>query len=318
MPNKIKKLKKFNKSNKNNKSKNNTKSKKTNKLKKNKSSRSNNFYLDVFNKLLSINEHRIFIIFDKDENIWFNLKNLLIALGYKDAKKAITRFKIDKQYMEKIGKLMVGASNVHPLNKNIQPNTKMINNNGLYMLLSRSRKDIAKQFMNMYIDEIMPSITKTGKYISSNKDMKKIKKLNHKISKLQHNTKTLINNQANIIYPKKTAIYIIKQKYNNKIYYKIGHTTNLNTRLNTYNTGSVNKIHYDFYTLINDKKIDSCIKKVMKDKEYIKNKEFYKASLNSIFKFIHKCNNKIKTVCCRYCKKKMSFAVASEHKCKLI
>ena len=41
--------------------------------------------------------------------------------------------------------------------------------------------------------------------------------------------------------------------------------------------------------LIEDSKIDSCIKKVMKNVEYIKNKEFYKTSLSSIFNFINKC-----------------------------
>jgi ABC-type uncharacterized transport system ATPase subunit len=194
----------------------------------------------------------------------------------------------------------------------------MINNSGLFMLLAISTKPLAKQFMKKYIDEIMPSIAATGKYISSDKDMKKIKELNHKISDLKRGTKTLINNQTNIIYPKGAAIYIIKQKFNNKNYYKIGHTINLNTRLHTYNTGSVNKIHYNFYTLINDDKIDACIKKIMKDKEYIKNKEFYKASLSSIFNFIKKCNNTVKNVCCGYCQKNMSFAVASNHKCKLL
>ena len=85
--------------------------------------------------------------------------------------------------------------------------------------------------------------------------------------------------------------------------------------MHTYNTGSVNKIHYNFYTLIKDAKIDACIKKIMKDKEYIKNKEFYKASLISIFNFINKCNKGIKNVCCGYCQKNMPFAVASKHKC---
>ena len=186
------------------------------------------------------------------------------------------------------------------------------------MLLSKSRKLIAKQFMDMYINTIMPSITETGKFISSDKDMKKIKKLNHRILELKNNNKTLINNQINIIYPKGTSIYIIRQKYNNKNYYKIGYTKNLNTRLHTYNTGSVNKIHYNFYTLINDKKIDNCIKKIMKNKEYIKNKEFYKTSLKGIFKFIHICNKKVQRVYCGYCQKNMSFAAANNHKCKLI
>jgi prophage antirepressor-like protein len=53
----------------------------------------------------------------------------------------------------------------------------MINNNGLFMVLSMSTKPLAKQFMKKYIDEIMPSITTTGKYISSDADMKKIIKL---------------------------------------------------------------------------------------------------------------------------------------------
>ena len=274
---------------------------------------SNNFYLDIFNKLLSINDHKIFIVFDTDKNIWFHFKDLLMALGYKDAKKAIKRLEIDNKYLKKLN-IVRGASQA----PNVHPQSKMINNNGLFMLLSMSTKPLAKQFMEKYIDDIMPSIFNTGKYISNDKEMKKIKELNHKISDLKHNTKILINNQTNIIYPKGSAVYIIKQTYNNKIYYKVGHTINLNTRLHTYNTGLVNKIHYNFYSLIEDSKIDACIKNAMKDKEYIKNKEFYKASLSSVFKFINKCNNRIKHVYCGYCQKNMSFTIACEHKCKLI
>jgi len=275
-----------------------------------------NFYLDIFNKLLSINEHKIFIVFDKDENIWFCLRDLLLALGYKDTKDAIRSLDIDDEFTVNIGKLRMGGT--VPSTMGMQPNTKMINNSGLYLLLGISTKPLAKQFMRHYIKHIMPSITATGKYISPKNDMKKIKELNHKISELKHNNKTLINNQTNIIYPKGSAVYIIKQKYDGKIYYKVGHTMNLNTRLKTYNTGSVNKLHYNFYTLIEDPKIDSCIKKAMKNSEYIKNKEFYKTSLNSIFNFINKCNKDINSVYCGFCQKDMSFAIACDHKCKLI
>lgn len=277
----------------------------------------NNFYLDIFNKLLTINEHKIFIIFDKNENIWFNFRDLLTALGYKDTKNAIKDLNIDAEFITNIAKLRVGGI-IPPTVLKIQPKTKMINNSGLFLLLGISTKPLAKQFIRHYVKYIMPSITTTGKYISNDKDMKKIKELNHKISDLKHNTKTLINNQTNIIYPKGAAIYIIKQKYNNKIYYKIGHTINLNTRINTYNTGSVNKIHYNFYTLIKDPKIDLCIKKAMKNEEYIKNKEFYRVTLDGIFNFMKKCNNTIKNVYCGYCQKKMLFTIACKHKCKLI
>ena len=36
---------------------------------------------------------------------------------------------------------------------------------------------LAKQFMEKYLDDIMPSIFKSGKFISSEADMKKIKDL---------------------------------------------------------------------------------------------------------------------------------------------
>ena len=60
------------------------------------------------------------------------------------------------------------------------------------------------------------------------------------------------------------------------------------------------------------------IKNAIKNQEYIKNKEFYKVNLSCIFNFIHKCNNSIKHVCCGYCQKNMSFAIACDHKCKLL
>ena len=277
---------------------------------------SNNFYLDIFNKLLTINEQKIFILFDKDGEIWFNFKDLLTALGYINAKVAVQQLKIDEKYLKKIDNFKGVLTKNTPI-RNIQPHSNMINNNGLFMLLAISKKPLAKQFMKKYIDEIMPSITTTGKYISSDKEMEKIKELNYKILQLKNDNKTLTNNQTNVIYPIGPAIYIIKQKYNNKIYYKIGYTKNLNTRIKTYNTGVVNKIHYNFYILINDPKIDTCIKNILKNVEYIKNKEFYKLTLSSIFTFIKKCDNHIKNAYCGFCQNKLSLVNAIKHNCIL-
>ena len=195
----------------------------------------------------------------------------------------------------------------------------MINNNGLFKLLSISKKKMAKKFMDKYIDEIMPEITKTGRYISSKKDMDKIKKLRDEINKLKNDNIVMMNNITNIDYPIGSSIYIIKQKYNDKTYYKIGYTKNLNKRLYTYNTGLVNKIHYNYYIKINDSIIDKCIKKIMKNKEYIKNKEFYKSSLNKIILFIKYCNNNLNKINCGFCHKnlKLVYSKIKKHKCKL-
>ena len=275
------------------------------------------FYLDVYNMILNVNKNNIFIIFDETGEIWFKLKDLLVALGYNDPKDAIKTLKINKKYTNKLSDIKVGG--LYPPTFNLQPMSKMINNNGLFKLLSISKKELAKKFMDKYIDEIMPQITKTGKYISSKKDMELIKNLKNEINTLKNNNKVLMNNMTNIVYPIGSAIYIIKQTYNNKTYYKVGHTKNLNKRLHTYNTGLVNKIHYNYYIMINDPMIDNCIKKIMKNEEHIKNKEFYKSSLTSIINFIKECHNLLKIINCGFCHKKIKLdhMKIKQHNCKL-
>ena len=55
---------------------------------------SDNFFLDIFNKLLKINDDSIMIIFDVDSNIWFKFRDLLKALNYTDIDHTITDMKI--------------------------------------------------------------------------------------------------------------------------------------------------------------------------------------------------------------------------------
>ena len=62
----------------------------------------NTFYLDIFNKLLLFNDEKIFIIFDKKGNIWFNLNNLLKILGYKDFNKSKKDLNINKDFILKL------------------------------------------------------------------------------------------------------------------------------------------------------------------------------------------------------------------------
>jgi prophage antirepressor-like protein len=50
---------------------------------------SNSFFLDIFNKILKINNHDIVCVY-KDE-IWFGLRDILKALEYNNYKKAIKK-----------------------------------------------------------------------------------------------------------------------------------------------------------------------------------------------------------------------------------
>ena len=88
----------------------------------------NNFYLDVFNKILNVNDKQIFIVFDKDNNIWFKYADILNIIGYKDLSKAMININIDNKYICKYSKLKGLESDSRPFN--FQPHTIMINNNG--------------------------------------------------------------------------------------------------------------------------------------------------------------------------------------------
>jgi len=56
----------------------------------------------------------------------------------------------------------------------------------------------------------------------------------------------------------------------------------------------------------------------MKNKEFIKNKEYYISTLNNILKFIKLCDEKLTKICCGYCMKCYSFDKIKLHKCKFM
>lgn len=190
--------------------------------------------------------------------------------------------------------------------------------------------------MNKYFAEIMPTIRQTGKYILDAHDKIKIDKINKKIETIKSSSKKVLNkvrkklssikksnkdlviNQTHIDYPEGIHIYIIKQKRNSKIYHKIGYTKNLNNRIKTYNTGNANKIYFNYIIKVSTKETDKCIKQIMKNHEYIKNKEFYHVSLKNALKFINKCDASINNISCGYCLKKYKFDAIPIHKCKLV
>ncbi len=66
------------------------------------------YFLDVFNKLLKINNNEIIIIFDTDGDIWFGLKDVIRALGYKSLLNTY-RMDIPKKYIKKIQNILIST-----------------------------------------------------------------------------------------------------------------------------------------------------------------------------------------------------------------
>jgi hypothetical protein len=107
----------------------------------------------------------------------FGLKDLFRSLGYSSLKKTVYKFNIPTDYVSKYEDIKKTKTISQQIISNIQPKTKMVNEFGFYYVLSKSNKQLAVE----YINDIMIQIIKTGKYISSNEELIKIKKNNEKI-----------------------------------------------------------------------------------------------------------------------------------------
>ena len=124
----------------------------------------NSFFLDVFNKILKVNDNKIIMLFDEDNELWFGLRDIIKTLGYSNITNAITNIKISKEHKKEYYKIL--TPNGQGVRKFIKPNKKFINESGLYELLFISTKPLAKVFMDEYFTNIMPEIRKTLLYFS--------------------------------------------------------------------------------------------------------------------------------------------------------
>ena len=124
-------------------------------------------------------------IIKKDDDIWFRAKTIAIILRYSNSRKAINdhvdsedkctlnelKSKGNESFPLKNGGLKSKGNDSLPLTGNLK-NTIYINESGLYSLILRSDMDKAKEFKRWVTKEVLPSITKTGKYEFKNRPYK--------------------------------------------------------------------------------------------------------------------------------------------------
>jgi len=238
--------------------------------------------IDIYNKAISYNKQQITYEFDKDGNIWFRFSDISTILEYKSKKDTLRDMvnRDNKKQLKDIRK-------INKDNKNEQPATVYINENGLYALLIKSRMKKAMDFQLWLINDILPKLRKYGKVELDKKIKDKLDDLNNTIKKLKKANKILTTNMSNYKkYPNGSHIYVLKDDGK----YKIGITSNLKKRLATYNIGKANKVSYVYYKKTEcAKEIELCLKAMLNKYVYKGNKEFYNCTLNKIIKAITTC-----------------------------
>ena len=145
---------------------------------------------------------------------------------------------------------------------------KMISEAGLYLLLNKSRKPYAEQLKTELYTKVLPSIRQTGEYKVNSTDKLKLKKLTQKLELMQkeQSMKKLTTKKYTkyINSSKKGFIYILKLKIIKagieKICYKIGYTSDLNKRLETYKTGHPDiELVYQENVNVSKKQLENCV-----------------------------------------------------------
>ncbi len=97
-------------------------------------------------------KHTVRIIIDKNGNPWWVAKNVCEALGIDNSRQALSRLADDEK----------GTSIIRTPGGNQK--MAVVNESGLYSLITTSRKPEAKAFRKWVTSEVLPTIRKTGAY----------------------------------------------------------------------------------------------------------------------------------------------------------
>ena len=109
-------------------------------------------FTNIILKFFKDNNIEILILTDNNNKLWFSISQILKILDYKNIKKEKTRIITDNKYFSTYTNIMNLSSNNVKISK-IQPHTKMINEEGLYLLLNKSTKSFAKNIIEKFYTE---------------------------------------------------------------------------------------------------------------------------------------------------------------------
>ena len=144
--------------------------------------------MDTIIDELNYGGNKIIIFKDNINNIWFNAIDTCKILRYPNPKR-IVKSLVHKKHIRYLKDIFPD----YKLYPNAQPKSIYLNESGLYTLLIRSKKPNAEKFFMWIVEDVLPSIRKSGIYTSNKAQMKKIEELNKLIDQKDEEFKKTID-----------------------------------------------------------------------------------------------------------------------------
>jgi prophage antirepressor-like protein len=268
-------------------------------------------FIDLFNHIISYNEKTVYIAFDsKTFQPYFNANDICNMLGYNNSTVAL-KTNVPKEYTMKLSDI---DPNYKRLYKNVQGNTKFLNESGLYKLIFSSRKKNAVKIIDWFTDQVLPSIRRHGEYKMSDQHKHELEQINNKfhnlvvdlrkqlkekddeINILHHNMKTRKHPVDNSLYLVRTIEVSLDLDRNEVISIKMGlirrseTTKNPNNRFSVLNTTTKNNVQLLKLVQIDDARtIESCVFAQMKHSLSKIKKDYINSSYNDVMRHIARC-----------------------------
>lgn len=238
---------------------------------------------DLERGVLSFGGKSIRVLIDRGGNFWFKINDVQHVLGFKKNSKVLVNIEKTKPECE-----------INTTKRTCETNARYISEPGLYEFISRSSKPQAKEFREWLFDDVLISIRKYGSYKLLEKQKKKTDYLFQKLNYLEKQNETLKQNLKRDLYPKGGIFYVLEYEHNNKKYYRIGITKDVNKRLRSYDTANINRPKVAYHIQYKcPTKLERCVQAMLHDYRYQNKKDFYLCKLETIKKAVKKCINSL-------------------------
>ncbi|ARF07964.1 BRO-N domain protein [Catovirus CTV1] len=249
--------------------------------------------IDLYRHMLQYDDKIVYIAFDKNSDPYFNANQLCKMLEYVDCKDAIGKY-VKKQDMYQLKDI---TRNYKSLYKNVQANTKFLNEAGMYSLILSSKMKKATEIKDWITHDVMPSLRKYGEYKANSKLKKQIDELNKIIIDQQNQIQVLKYNLKTTKFKKGGAVYILRVitdsldfDQDETLYLKFGKTRDMNTRKPNYDTCTHNKVQVLKMIDTDDPDhMEKCVIKKMHKYQIKNRKEYFECSYKQLINEIATC-----------------------------